>query len=872
MRIAAALCLLTCVSACDYAFSAEPTTPHRVDANGDPMPAKAVLRLGSVRFQLQELDRGFVSDRDRHWVIDREHAVALSPDGSTIVVPGMTHTFETPLYFIDTRTGKCRRGPTVAKVQARQIRFGPDSKTLMLMGWGTIALADIATGHVAKSFEFKDSRGPLAISADGKWVAGQVGKDEVDAGVVVLEAETQKQIAKLPGRGASCQQIAFSADAMRILLASMIPERRPDGQLWYSNLSKLALSCLDIAECKIIGSKEIGYSQRIAFASDGETVAIEAENHSNVDIVHLPSNTKRCAIDVSSQEFVFTPDGKSIVTIDGDRQCSLWDSATGKKVRDLDGALANRDSRVLGISQDGKVIAAVDGGWASTPTIVVWQAQTGKRMNRPPGHEGAVTSLAYTSDGRHIISGSVDRTVRLWNSSRGEHVRIIASHKEPITAIAISADDSLVATSSESGELRVSRIADDATVAELAGLPKGAQALAFSADGSMVLAGTKSPEVFAWNIATRERIAPAKVRRDGEIMDLAKGGGLLAVGNSWFRGEKMTIELWKPSDPQPMATITIGGQEKNGDVRCERVVISPDRRLLVSSQISEFQGIRPSYGEAKLRVWECSTGQAIRTLAPTITKVVAFSPNGRFLASGGTGRSGHLSVGYGPDIVIWDAATGDNVGEIADAPNCVAFSPNGRHLASAGRDGSILIWETPGPRTPCNAKVSDDVRDSWWPALGEDAKLAYEAIAQMLDSPEQGTALLRQRVQPIQHGDADLIAKLVKQLDSAKFAEREIAQRELIKLGEGTLEFLSKALKVESSAEARRRLEDVVAKVEGNTTHTLRHHRAVAALEWIGTPTAKEHMQTLAKGAPGARLTIEAEAALRRMGKSDVSK
>jgi DNA repair photolyase len=142
----------------------------------------------------------------------------------------------------------------------------------------------------------------------------------------------------------------------------------------------------------------------------------------------------------------------------------------------------------------------------------------------------------------------------------------------------------------------------------------------------------------------------------------------------------------------------------------------------------------------------------------------------------------------------------------------------------------------------------------------------------MLDSPEQGTALLRQRVQPIQHGDADLIAKLVKQLDSAKFAEREIAQRELIKLGEGTLEFLSKALKVESSAEARRRLEDVVAKVEGNTTHTLRHHRAVAALEWIGTPTAKEHMQTLAKGAPGARLTIEAEAALRRMGKSDVSK
>src|SRR6202022_2516127 len=98
--------------------------------------------------------------------------------------------------------------------------------------------------------------------------------------------------------------------------------------------------------------------------------------------------------------------------------------------------------------------------------------------------------------------------------------------------------------------------------------------------------------------------------------------------------------------------------EKGGAVRCAAAIFSLDGRMLASSQISEYQGIRPSYGADLLRLWELASGQPIRTLAPTITKVLAFSPNGRFLASGGTGKSGPLRVGYGLGIDIWDTVAG----------------------------------------------------------------------------------------------------------------------------------------------------------------------------------------------------------------------
>jgi hypothetical protein len=289
--------------------------------------------------------------------------------------------------------------------------------------------------------------------------------------------------------------------------------------------------------------------------------------------------------------------------------------------------------------------------------------------------------------------------------------------------------------------------------------------------------------------------------------------------------------------------------------------------LVASSQVSEYQGIRPSYGAAHLRVWERATGEPIRTLSPTVTRVLAFSPNGRFLASGGKGFSGHLRVGYGAGIDVWETFSGKKVLALAVSPECVAFSSDGKQLATGGQDHCITLWEAPKFEAAVKGKApSVEELDAWWLALGNTAADACPAIEQMLEAPEQSVALLKERARPIRLSDPDTVNKLVAQLDSENFADRQQAQQTLEKMGEGAEPFLLKVLEGTAlNLEARRRVQDVVKKCSKMSSTSRQNYRAVMVLEWIGSPAARDLLRHLADGAPKARLTLEAQAALKRL-------
>jgi hypothetical protein len=170
-------------------------------------------------------------------------------------------------------------------------------------------------------------------------------------------------------------------------------------------------------------------------------------------------------------------------------------------------------------------------------------------------------------------------------------------------------------------------------------------------------------------------------------------------------------------------------------------------------------------------------------------------------------------------------------------------------------------------------KVSLRRLEALWADLGEpDAAKGYFALWGLAGVPAQAAPFLRERLRPAAapgRGEGDRIARLIAQLDSDNFKDRQGASAELARLGERAEPALRDALATSPSVEARRRIAELL---RGRPRPALpreasRPLRAVEALEHMGTPEARQVLEALGKGAPGARLTEAARAALGRLGR-----
>ena len=150
----------------------------------------------------------------------------------------------------------------------------------------------------------------------------------------------------------------------------------------------------------------------------------------------------------------------------------LWDLATRKLLRQW----ASRNNYQLVFSRDGSTLASSGAG-----TIHLWDSASGRPFHSWPGHEGEVASVAFSPNGKYLVSISwSEKALRLWETATGRELQTLRGHIESIRSIAFSPDGTVIASGSWDGTLR---LWDGQTGEELAQLklPVGkCHAVAFS--------------------------------------------------------------------------------------------------------------------------------------------------------------------------------------------------------------------------------------------------------------------------------------------------------------------------------------------------------------------------------------------------------
>jgi hypothetical protein len=299
------------------------------------------------------------------------------------------------------------------------------------------------------------------------------------------------------------------------------------------------------------------------------------------------------------------------------------------------------------------------------------------------GHADWVVAVAFSPDGKMLVSGSHDGTLILWDVATGKQLRSIEGHRlhgRPfeVVSVAFSSDGKMLSSASSDQTVRLWSAGTGAQLRVFTGV-KFAQEVVFSSDGSKI-AAANCETVMVWDTATGAlsrtfRKAPTDSGRSycaAHVAFSPDGRNLIADGGP--------IEIWEVSTGVEVRRFKPQGSGPG-------MALSPDGKGLLLGE--DFEG---SHGMIEL--WDVGSGKLARRFPqqPNPVECVALAPDGKIAAS--ESRDG-FDIESDGIIKLWDVATGVELRKLVGHKRRVAalaFAPDGKTLASGSWDHSVKLW------------------------------------------------------------------------------------------------------------------------------------------------------------------------------------
>jgi WD40 repeat protein len=143
-------------------------------------------------------------------------------------------------------------------------------------------------------------------------------------------------------------------------------------------------------------------------------------------------------------------------------------------------------------------------------TARVWDAVTGKQLAVLEGHTNWVSSAAFSPDGAHIVSGSYDRTIRVWDAYTGKQLAVLEGHTRWVKSVAFTPDGAHIVSGSDDTTVRVWDAHSGKQLAVLEGHMDWVRSVAFSSDGAHIVSGSDDRTVRVWDAHTGKQFAVLK--------------------------------------------------------------------------------------------------------------------------------------------------------------------------------------------------------------------------------------------------------------------------------------------------------------------------------------------------------------------------